>query len=99
MSPRPWYTRHPAPDEAWASRGSCRIHPDPDLWHASEHDTGRVRQAEAICRACPVALHCLLYALDIPALDGIWGATTSRQRTRIRNRTSSPVPPRRDHAA
>ena len=94
-----WFTGRPAPDPAWASRGSCGSHPDPDLWFADESDTPRRHQAETICRACPVAADCLRYALALPALHGIWAATTPRQRTKLRNGTPGPVPPRRNRAA
>lgn len=98
MSNRSWFTAAPAPDETWASRGSCRTHPDPDLWFADGH-TKEGHQAAAICRTCPVAADCYRYALAVPGLLGIWAATTPRQRTRLRNGTSKPVPPRRTRAA
>lgn len=90
---QPWFIETPAPDQAWAARGACRDH-DPGLWFAEESDTAQRQQAETICRGCPVATECLDYALAVPRLQGIWGATTPRQRTRIRNGT---VP--RPHAA
>lgn len=98
-TPRLSFTERPTPSLAWAGQGSCRAHPDPDLWFAAESDTTRRQQAEAICRTCPVAAECLRYALAVPGIDGIWAATTPRQRTRIRNRTPKPVPPPRKHAA
>jgi WhiB family redox-sensing transcriptional regulator len=56
---------------------------DPNMFFP---DTGELSgPALAICRTCPVVDACLGYALDCPEpLTGIWGATTQRQRTRIR---------------
>lgn len=96
MSPAPAITGRPGP-AGWRHRGSCRTHPDPDLWFSGENTPGQ-RQAAAICRDCPVARPCLAYALAVPGLHGIWGGTTPRQRTRLRNRTSATIPAR-PHAA
>ena len=43
-----------------------------------------VNKAKSICNQCPLVASCLEYALQTPWLDGIWGATTPRQRSRIR---------------
>jgi Transcription factor WhiB len=88
------YLTRPAPDPAWAARGACRSHPDPDLWFADGHSKARQRQAIAICRTCPARAACLAYALAVPGLDGIWAGTTANQRTGLRNSIPKPVPPR-----
>jgi WhiB family redox-sensing transcriptional regulator len=44
-----------------------------------------VNRAKQICNQCPLVAECLEYALKTPWLDGIWGATTPRQRSRIRS--------------
>jgi WhiB family redox-sensing transcriptional regulator len=94
--PVTWFTENPAPDLDWARHGACRDH-DPDLWFAREKDPRR-HQAEAICRACPVVRDCLRYALAVPGLQGIWGATTPRLRTMFRNGTYPNTPQRRNAA-
>ncbi len=91
------YLTQPVPDPFWAASGACRRHPDPDLWFA-DADSKPGRQAIAICSTCPVRVPCLGYALSVPGLDGIWAATTPNKRTRLRNDTPKPVPPR-PHAA
>lgn len=80
-------TRPPAPDPAWAARGACANHPDPDLWF-TEADETRQHTAAAICATCPVTAECLGYALSVPHLSGIWGGTTPTMRTRLRNQAS-----------
>jgi WhiB family redox-sensing transcriptional regulator len=97
MSPAPprfcaAYFTQPAPDPSWAASGACRRH-DPDLWFA-DADTKPGKQAVAICRTCPVRVPCLAYALSVPGLDGIWAGTTPNKRTRLRNQTPKPLPPR-----
>lgn len=42
--------------------------------------------AKRICAACPVLDVCLAYALAHPKLEGIWGATTDRERQTMRAR-------------
>ncbi|MGW4798242.1 WhiB family transcriptional regulator [Nonomuraea sp. NPDC004297] len=39
-----------------------------------------------MCRACPVQVACLTFALDNPdqTVDGIWGGMTPRERARAR---------------
>ncbi|WP_443061447.1 WhiB family transcriptional regulator [Streptomyces sp. NBC_00414] len=65
----------------WRDDASCASHPDPELWFPSTgHPLNkRVREAKAICRACPVKLTCLRAACLMRPL-GIWGATTHGQR-------------------
>jgi WhiB family redox-sensing transcriptional regulator len=53
---------------------------------AREKDRNR---AKALCRACPVIADCLKYVLDNEIQDGIWGATTPADRTRLRNKTAA----------
>ncbi|MCX4993515.1 WhiB family transcriptional regulator [Streptomyces sp. NBC_00568] len=50
--------------------------------------TREVLAAGALCRRCPVAKSCLIWALANPTLayDGIWAATTPSQRRTLRKR-------------
>ena len=47
-------------------------------------DGHREVTAKAICRRCPCRSECREYALNDPHLEGIWGATTERERIAIR---------------
>lgn len=46
----------------------------------------REAAARQVCETCPVRIVCLQHALDVPELYGIWGATSARERARLRNR-------------
>ena len=65
----------------WAAHGACRD-VDPDIFFPPPN--GRATAARAVCRPCPVRLACLGFALRHPCLDGVWGATTLRERQAIR---------------
>lgn len=43
-------------------------------------------KAKSICRKCPIIDKCLSYAVKHTDLEGIWGATTPREREIIRSR-------------
>ncbi len=62
-------------------RGIC-AQVDPDQWFPEKGDSPR--QAKAICRNCSVSIECLQYALEHPAIEGIWGGTTFKERQQIR---------------
>ena len=51
-------------------------------------DTGEQAQAESakrVCRKCPHLTECLEWALDYERF-GVWGATTPRERMRMRRK-------------
>jgi WhiB family redox-sensing transcriptional regulator len=78
--------RVPAPDFHNAP-AACQDQPDrwlPDTYG----DRIEIRQAVNICKRCPHAPACLLYALANPALTrhGIWAATNPYKRTQLRER-------------
>jgi hypothetical protein len=50
-----------------------------------------VKQAQMICRRCPVRQECLDYAMTNGEAWGVWGATTPRMRARIGGWTSKYV--------
>ena len=80
--------RHREGDTAWRDLAACRGE-DPRLFFPATGDP--VRQARAICAACPVRIACLRYALADPVAlrHGIWGGTTPRHRREIRRRTAA----------
>jgi hypothetical protein len=68
--------------EPWLADGACR--PYPTSWWFST-DLGETATARHICAECPVRVECLEYALDRPALLGLWGGTKVAQRAGIRS--------------
>lgn len=66
---------------AWMDRAACR---GENVATFFTQRGGRTDLARAICATCPVHAVCLRYALDDPDLDGIWAATTTRERRAIR---------------
>ena len=42
--------------------------------------------AKSICKGCPVATKCLIYALEEGIEHGVWGGLTPPERQRLRNR-------------
>lgn len=54
---------------------------DPDLWQPEGES---IAKAKDICRTCPIVDGCREYAIQDPTLLGVWGATTGRDRRRIR---------------
>lgn len=56
----------------WSREGLCRQ-------QYNLFDSNNLRKSKRLCRTCPVASECLLYAL-IYREKGIWGATDDDQR-------------------
>lgn len=80
-------TSGPPQVDAWPPR-ACEGR-NTDLWFPVHGATGAGAQralAIRICRGCPARRHCAAYALPIVGLDGIWGATTAKERTERRNK-------------
>ena len=44
--------------------------------------------ARKVCNNCEVKTECLSYALEFPAMIGIWGGTTAKQRQKLKQRTA-----------
>lgn len=60
---------------------------DPELFFPDDEGVyHHVEQAKQICLSCPLTSACLMYALKDPRLQGIWGATTPRERKNLRKR-------------
>lgn len=74
----------------WQIKAACRGH-DPDLFHPGPG--GDTLIPKAICWRCPVRVECLSWAMQ-GNMSGVWGATTEKQRDRLkwrRERTYCPV--------
>ena len=69
----------------WMARGACQSE-DPELFFpisASGVGLDQVNAAKAVCRGCPVRAACLSFGVATRQ-DGIWGGTTSEERSAIR---------------
>jgi WhiB family transcriptional regulator, redox-sensing transcriptional regulator len=66
----------------WQQFALCRGH-DADLWFPTATDDDA--RAIAICRACPVRLDCLGWAIWYNERYGIWGGVSARGRQRMRD--------------
>ncbi len=50
-----------------------------------------VRNAQAVCAACPVAEQCLEFALEVGETEGIWGELSGRQLRQEKRRRAGGV--------
>ena len=75
----------------WITDALCRnFTSELDLWFPEKEFPSTTAQAREVCGRCPVARQCLEYALGFTghrAPRGVWGATTTNERARIRQRT------------
>ena len=69
------------PQPGWRAKGLCLRH-DPEVFFPATTDDPAA--AIAICHGCPVRGECLATALDVGDCDGVWGATTPRERRAMR---------------
>jgi WhiB family redox-sensing transcriptional regulator len=65
----------------WIFQGACRGLPTDLFFPEREADA---EEPKAICRSCPVLVPCLAYAMGEPSVGGVWGATSERDRRRLR---------------
>lgn len=69
----------------WRDHAACRD-ADPELFFplgTRGASVPQVEQAKLVCRACPVSLPCLRWALE-HGDAGVWGGTTDEERRRRR---------------
>lgn len=69
--------------DPWRDMAKCRDAPV-ELFFTDTH-AGRAL-ARAYCADCPVRFPCLKFAIDNPAIVGVWGGTNEYERHRIRER-------------
>lgn len=78
QDPRFVRARDARPDSPdWRTRALCRS-TDPETFFP--HPTAPTDLPMAVCRRCPVQTDCLAAALDAGDCEGVWGATTPRER-------------------
>jgi WhiB family redox-sensing transcriptional regulator len=66
---------------AWHSSAACRREPVDTFFGAAGASYERAR---ALCASCPAVRACLEEALADRTIQGFWGATSERERARIR---------------
>lgn len=73
--------------DPWEDQALC-AETDPEVFFPPPG--GSVREAMATCRACTVRPECLEYVLSLDTgTDGVWAATTERERARLRRRRAT----------
>jgi WhiB family transcriptional regulator, redox-sensing transcriptional regulator len=65
----------------WQQRGNC-LGVDPDLFFPERGVS--TKEPKAVCKGCEVQAECLEYALSNGEKFGIWGATSERERRKLR---------------
>ena len=65
----------------WTADAACTT-TDPEIFFPPKG--GTPGPAKAVCGPCPVLADCLVDAFGAPWLEGVWAATTLRERRRLR---------------
>lgn len=76
-------------EQDWQQLALCAGHPPQTFFldgASGDALIAREVHAKQICRGCPVVRQCRDHAVNAPELHGIWGATTPRERERLRRR-------------
>lgn len=69
---------------SWMDESLCR-QVDPELFFP-ESGANSTHIAKGVCMKCDVRRECLEYALSMPGMTGVFGATTEGERAKIRAR-------------
>ena len=75
----------------WMDKANC-YGADPDWFHPPEEHPQLAEFGLALCEPCPVKEDCFLYAMSFPQIEdlyGVYGATTAKQRSKIRKLTGA----------
>lgn len=67
-------------DVVWRTKGACQGL-DAEIFYPDNEDHADF--AISVCTACEVRIACLDYAIENREQQGIWGATTARDRRRM----------------
>lgn len=60
---------------------------DPDVWFPDENTPkAEIKLAIELCQSCDHEIECAVYAIIDPTITGIWGATTTQDRIKIRKK-------------
>jgi hypothetical protein len=71
--------------EKQIEEGACVKAPDPEIFFPG-NETGsadRTAEAKSYCGVCPIAVACLMSAMA-EGYEGIWGGTSTYERTKLR---------------
>ena len=74
------------PSPEWFDEAVC-AQVDANLWFPDKGKRGSA--AKAICRTCPVIDACLAHALADPSIQGIWAATSEKERAKLRREAAN----------
>jgi WhiB family redox-sensing transcriptional regulator len=78
---------------AWMADARCAEPDAPSRMFFGERGSRKLfEQAVALCGRCLVKRECLHYALAEPALEGVWGGTSHKERERLRRKVASESP-------
>lgn len=69
---------------SWREAAAC-LGSDVSFFPSPE-DVRGIAKAKSICATCPVEDDCLAYAIATNQSEGIWGATTPKERAKLRRR-------------
>ncbi len=67
-------------NQPWMDLAACRGL-TPDIFYPVSDELAG--PALSICKTCPVRVSCLEYAISAKETEGVWGATTAKDRRRI----------------
>lgn len=68
-------------------RRGCKTR-DPEIFYPERGEGANKQLAKKICRECPLRVECLRWALINNEEHGIWGATTPKERERLRHKST-----------
>ena len=71
--------------EEQVEQGACVKAPDPEIFFAGNEKgaVDKTAEAKSYCGICPIAVACLMSAMA-EGYDGIWGGTSTHERTKLR---------------
>lgn len=72
-------------DDTWRDLAAC-LGFDSDVFFPDDMDAEAVARAKEVCESCPVAVHCLEWALETNQTEGIWGGFTRFERRAVKRR-------------
>jgi WhiB family transcriptional regulator, redox-sensing transcriptional regulator len=76
----------------WSDRALC-IGVDTSVFYPEQGGgtSSETKEAQRLCKKCPVRTECLMHALNLPESFGIWGGIPYRSRLKILRKYNSPV--------
>lgn len=76
----------------WADHALCfGMNPDDFFPEQGQSSNERTKEAQKVCKKCPVRTECLMHALNLPESFGIWGGIPNRSRMKISRKYGIPI--------